>query len=108
MKRIRTTSSSTRTRRGPERKRRSNESDDLRLTWQISAKNKLSGYYNIAPRTDQHWTLGSTIQPDASQLQNLPLNHFETLTFRSTISTKLLAEAAGGNMSETWTREPVR
>jgi len=83
-----------------------NQSNDLRLTWQISAKNKISAYYNIAPRQTEHWTLGSTIQPDAAQLQNLPLNHFETVTFRSTISTKLLAEAAGGNLSETWTREP--
>ena len=61
-----------------------NGSLDLRLTWQISPKNKISGYYNYAPRNTNHWTLGSTIQPDASNLQNLPVNHFETLTFRST------------------------
>ena len=84
-----------------------NGSMDLRLTWQISPKNKLSGYYNFAPRNTNHWTLGSTIQPDASNLQNLPVNHFETMTFRSTISSKLLFEAAAGNMTETWTREPV-
>ena len=35
------------------------------------------------------------------------MNHFETLTFRSTLSSKLLFEAAMGNMTETWTREPV-
>ena len=84
-----------------------NGSMDLRLTWQISPKNKLSAYYNFAPRNTNHWTLGSTIQPDASNLQNLPVNHFETVTFRSTISSKLLFEAAAGNMTETWTREPV-
>jgi len=84
-----------------------NGSDDIRLTWQISQKNKLSVYYNFAPRRTEHWTLVSTIQPDASQLQNLPINHFETATFRSTISTKLLFEAAAGNMTEIWTREPV-
>ena len=43
-----------------------NGSLDLRLTWQISPKNKISGYYNYAPRRTEHWTLGSTIQPDAS------------------------------------------
>jgi hypothetical protein len=84
-----------------------NGSMDLRLTWQISPRNKISGYYNFAPRNTNHWTLVSTIQPDASNLQNLPVNHFETVTFRSTISSRLLFEAAAGNMTETWTREPV-
>lgn len=84
-----------------------NGSLDLRLTWQISPKNKLSGYYNYAPRRTEHWLLVSTIQPDASNLQRLPINHFETLTFRSTLTSQLLFEAAAGNMTETWTREPV-
>lgn len=84
-----------------------NGSLDLRLTWQMTPKNKLSAYYNYAPRRTEHWTLVSTIQPDASQLQNLPINHFETLTFRSALSSKLLLEAAAGNMTEIWTREPV-
>ena len=34
-------------------------------------------------------------------------NHFETFTFRSTLTSKALFEAAMGNTSETWTREPV-
>ncbi len=84
-----------------------NESSDIRLTWQMSPKNKLSGYGNIGPRKTEHWTLVSTLQPDASNLQNLPKNNFETFTFRSTVSSKLLFEAAMGNMTETWTREPV-
>lgn len=85
-----------------------NTSSDLRLTWQISPKNRLSAYYNYAPRTTDNWTLVSTIQPDAAQFQNIPLSHFETFTFRSTLSSKMLFEAAGGNMSQTWTREPSR
>jgi hypothetical protein len=84
-----------------------NESSDIRLTWQISPRNKLSVYGNIGPRKTQHWTLGSTLQPDASNLQNLPKNNFETVTFRSTLTSKALFEAAMGNMTETWTREPV-
>ena len=82
-------------------------SQDVRLTWQISPKNKISGYWNISPRYTDHWTLVSTEQPDASNLQNLPKNNFETLRFTSTVSSKLLFEAAGGVMNETWTREPV-
>ncbi len=84
-----------------------NASNDIRLTWQMSPKNKLSGYFSIAPRTTEHWTLVSTLQPDASNLQNLPKNNFETATFRSTLSSKLLFEAGMGNTTETWTREPV-
>ena len=84
-----------------------NGSLDLRLTWQMSPKNKISGYYNYGPRRTEHWTLVSTIQPDASNLQNLPVNHFETVTFRSTLSSRMLFEAAAGNMTEIWTREPV-
>ena len=82
-------------------------SDDVRLTWQMSPKNKLSGYWSIAPRYTDHWTLASTLQPDASNLQNLPVNNFETVTFRSTISSRALFEAGFGVTNETWTREPV-
>jgi hypothetical protein len=84
-----------------------NVSDDIRLTWQMSPRNKLSGYFSIGPRKTEHWTLASTLQPDASNLQNLPKNNFGTLTFRSTLSSKALFEAAMGRMEETWTREPV-
>jgi hypothetical protein len=84
-----------------------NISDDVRLTWQMSSKNKLSGYWSIAPRYTDHWTLASTLQPDASNLQNLPDNNFETVTFRSTISSRALFEAGFGVTNETWTREPV-
>jgi hypothetical protein len=83
-----------------------NVSDDLRLTWQMTPRNKLSVYYNFAPRHTNNWTLVSTIQPDAAQFQSVSPNHFETFTFRSTISPRLLFEAAAGNLTETWTREP--
>jgi hypothetical protein len=94
-----------RSRPGTERQR--NASDDLRLTWQMTPRNKLSGYLSIAPRKTEHWTLVSTLQPDASNLQNLPKNNFETVVFRSTLTSKLLFEAGMGNTTETWTREPV-
>jgi carboxypeptidase family protein len=84
-----------------------NVSDDVRMTWQMTPKNKLSGYWSIAPRYTDHWTLASTLQPDASNLQNLPDNNFETVTFRSTLSSKALFEAGFGVTNETWTREPV-
>src|SRR5207244_4182957 len=83
-----------------------NHADDLRLTWQISPKNKLSLYYDLAPRVTNLWNLSRTTQADAAQFQNVRNNHFETVTFRSTLSNRILLEAGVGNLTETWTREP--
>lgn len=85
-----------------------NKSLDARLTWQISPKNRLSLYYNWAPRTTSNWGLGSLVQFGAAQFQNIPLSHFETASFRSTVSPKMLFEAAAGNMTQNWTREAER
>src|SRR5438046_1957058 len=59
-----------RSRPGTEAQR--NGSYDVRLTWQMSPRNKFSAYGNYAPRQTDHWTLGSTERPDASNLQNRP------------------------------------
>ena len=83
-----------------------NISDDIRLTWQMTPKNKISAYYNFAPRQTNLWNLSRTTQADAAQLQRVNPNHFETLTFRSTLSSRLLFEAGMGNLTEDWTREP--
>ena len=84
-----------------------NTSNDLRLTWQISPKNKLSAYYNLAPRETNYWNLSNIRTPDSAQLQNVKLNHFETVTFKSTVTSKMLLDLGMGNMTETWTREPI-
>ncbi|OLC49241.1 MAG: hypothetical protein AUH43_07910 [Acidobacteria bacterium 13_1_40CM_65_14] len=83
-----------------------NISDDIRLTWQMTPKNKLSAYYNFAPRQTNLWNLSRTTQADAAQLQRVNPNHFETVTFRSTLSNRMLFEAGMGNLTEDWTREP--
>jgi hypothetical protein len=85
-----------------------NTSDDLRLTWQISSKSKLSAYYSLAPRETNHWIVSNTRQPEASNLQVVNRNHFETVTFKSTLSSRMLLDLGFGNTGETWTREPVR
>jgi hypothetical protein len=54
----------------------------------MSPKNKLSAYYNLAPRDTNYWNLSNIRTPDSAQLQNVKLNHFETVTFKSTISSK--------------------
>ncbi len=85
-----------------------NTSNDLRLTWQISQKNKLSAYYSFAPRETNHWIVSNTRQPEASNLQEVKRNHFETITFKSTLNSRMLLDLGFGNTGETWTREPVR
>ena len=63
-----------------------NGSDDIRLTWQISPKNKLSVYYNYAPRNTDHWTL---VQHDPARCvatcRTCRSTISRPLTFRSTI-----------------------
>ena len=84
-----------------------NESLDLRLTSQLSPKNKISVYGNWAPRETPHWNVTSLRQPEASQIQRINLNHFETLVYRSTLTNRMLFEAGAGNLTEDWTREPI-
>ena len=52
-----------------------NQSNDFRLTWQISAKNKISGYYNIAPRRLNTGRWAARFSPMRHSVQDLPLNH---------------------------------
>jgi hypothetical protein len=84
-----------------------NTSFDARLTTQLSPKNRLSVYYNYAPRATPHWRTTSLRPPETANLQRIYLNHFETAVYRSTITNRLLFEAGFGNMTEDWTTEPV-
>jgi hypothetical protein len=85
-----------------------NTSNDLRLTWQMTPKNKLSVYYNLAPRETQNWNLSNIRTPDSAQQQSVNLNHFETVTYKSTMTSRMLLDVGFGNMTETWTREPAK
>jgi hypothetical protein len=84
-----------------------NTSFDTRFTTQITPKNRLSVYYNYAPRATPHWRTTSLRPPETANLQRIYLNHFETAVFRSTITSRMLFEAGFGNMTEDWTTEPV-
>lgn len=80
------------------------QSHNLRLTWQMNASNKLSGYYDYQPRCTCHWQVSATRAEEASFIQNLPLNWQGTVTYTSVISSKLLFSAGVGNMSARWTQ----
>ena len=84
-----------------------NVSDDLRLTWQISPKTRCLSTITSPPGrlTTGRWS--ARFNPTPRTCRTSSPNHMETATFRSTLSPKLLFEAAMGNLTETWTREPV-
>jgi len=84
-----------------------NTSFDTRITSQMTPRNRLSVYYNYAPRATPHWRTTSLRPPETANLQRIYLNHFETVVYRSTISNRTLFEAGFGNMTEDWTTEPV-
>jgi len=84
-----------------------NKSNNIRLTWQVSPKNKVSAYYDWAPRQTPHWNLASNRPPEASQNQRIFVNWQGTATFTSTLSSRLLLEAGIANLTEDWTREPI-
>jgi hypothetical protein len=82
------------------------QSHNLRTTWQVNAKNKLSFYYDYQPRCTCHWQVSSTRSGEASFIQDLPLNYQATVTHSWTISNRLLFTAGAGNLSARWTTLP--
>ncbi len=93
---------------GPGTESQHNVNDDLRLTWQISPQNKVSGYVNY--RAAQHEPLDRSAarsSPTRRTCRTCRSTTSRSFTFRSTLTSKALFEAAMGNTSETWTREPV-
>lgn len=81
-------------------------SHNLRLTWQASPKNKFAIFYDYQPRCTCHWLVSSTRPGEATPVQNLPLNWYGTMSYTSTISSRLLFTAGFSNLSTTWTRLP--
>jgi hypothetical protein len=81
-------------------------SHNLRLTWQLDAKNKIAAFYDYQPRCTCHWTVSAIRPGEATPVQKLPLNWYGTLSYTSTLSNKLLLTAGFSNLSTTWTRLP--
>ena len=81
-------------------------SHNLRLTAQLTPKNKLAVFYDYQPRCTCHWTVSATRAPEATPVQDLPLNWYGTVSYTSTITSKLLLTAGFSNLSTTWTRLP--
>jgi len=82
-------------------------SHNLRLTWQVTQKNKLAFYYDYQPRCTCHWQTSATRAVESSIEQQLPLNWYGTVSYTSTLSNRLLLTAGFSNLSSTWTVKPL-
>jgi hypothetical protein len=75
----------------------------IRLTNQVSPKNKLSGYFDRSNRERAHWGASATTPPEASGRQTLPLEYTLTTTWQSTITNRLLLEGGFGRYHQDYT-----
>jgi hypothetical protein len=65
----------------------------LRLTWQASAKNKLSFYYAYNPFCQCHRNISATVAPEASVKRINRLNNTSTASWKGTLTSRILLEA---------------
>lgn len=79
-------------------------SHNIRLTSQLSDRNKLSAYYDYQTRCTCHWQVSASRSGEASFVQKTPTNWQGTVTYTSTLSDKLLLSAGFGMMNTRWTQ----
>ena len=65
----------------------------VRLTWQATQKNKVTGYFDRQKKSRGHWGISSTNPPEASAIQVTPLSYTGNIKWTSTLASKLLFEA---------------
>jgi hypothetical protein len=88
-----------------------NKSNAVRLTWQASQKNKITGYFDLQDRLTGHWFIGQggifgLTTPEASWVQTTPINHLWQLKWTSTVSNRMLLEVGMSNYDQEYTRLP--
>jgi hypothetical protein len=75
----------------------------IRLTGQITQRNKISWYFDKSNRERDHWSASATTTPEGSARQTLPLEFTETLKFQSTLTNRLLLELGWGQYHQDYT-----
>jgi hypothetical protein len=79
------------------------KSFNLRMTYQISQRQKMSVYYDNEPRCTCTWGVGPTLPPEASRVQRLPLNYHTSITYTAPLSNKLLISGGVILLGGMWT-----
>jgi len=76
------------------------KSGNTRITWQLTPKNKISGFYEHQYRVWEQ--LSSTIAPESATKYDFPRNEFLTGSYTSTITSKLLFDARASDIVQGW------
>jgi hypothetical protein len=77
----------------------------VRLTWQVSPRNKLAGYFDEIDKFRGHAMFAGDDYDTASVVWNSPAYHTAALKWTSTVSNKLLIEGGYSNNTEDYTNE---
>jgi hypothetical protein len=79
-----------------------NRSHNLRLTWQLSQKNKLNLSYELQDNCVCHTGLNAQVAPEAVVRWRFHPNYLITATWNSPRTNRLLIEAAGAVLNFDW------
>src|SRR5262249_5164919 len=81
----------------------------VRLTWQLSPRNKLSAFYDWSDHFQPTHGYNSVPAPSPEAEGYAPIKpeRFATLIWKSPISSRLLVEAGVGNFGDDYTDRPV-
>ncbi|MBI2150761.1 MAG: TonB-dependent receptor, partial [Acidobacteria bacterium] len=74
-----------------------------RVSWQVSAKDKLTFYHDDQNKYRNHWGISASISPDASAIQVTPTSFVHTSKWTRTQSARLLFEAGFSIYSQEYT-----
>lgn len=88
-----------------------NVSNATRLTWQATARNKVTAYIDLQNRKTGHWFIGQggifgLTTPEASWIQTTPINHLIQTKWTSTATNRMLLEAGMSIYTQEYTRLP--
>jgi hypothetical protein len=77
-------------------------SANIRFTWQVNAKNKISGFYDDQWRCSCPNTLSTIEAPESATYWHYPFAHAQTVTWSSPMTSRLLFEAGILRHPEQW------
>jgi hypothetical protein len=88
-----------------------NLSNAARITWQATARNKITGYVDLQDRLTGHWFVGQggifgLTAPEASWRQTTPHGHLAQAKWTSTLTSRMLVEAGTSMYVQEYTRLP--
>ena len=74
-----------------------------RLTWQLSGKDKVSGYFDNQRKYRNHWGIAAAIPPEAAGVQVTPTSYVGVAKWTRTHTNRLLFEGGFGVYNQNYT-----